>query len=150
MIEPAIFGPIDAVLTQELGPQPLIAYVVFVLVLANMGTRYLAHRRHVRQSKSDDPVISRQPVHELTNVAVLLFAFYFMTVEYHAGVVLLTLVLAMFLADFFEIEARRVEIREDRELEQPKGALVASVVVLAYAAYIALFFVVAPLWNAIV
>lgn len=150
MIEPAIFGPLDAVLTQRVGPEYLVTYLVLALVLANLATRFLAHRRHVRQSRDGADAIRRHRVHELSNVVLLLVTFYFVTVEYHAGIVLLTLVLGMFVADFFELEARRVEAREELELEAPKGALFASVIVLAYAAYLALFFLVAPLWNAVI
>ncbi|MFB6173826.1 MAG: hypothetical protein ABEI39_04210 [Halobacteriales archaeon] len=145
MVEPALFGPLDTVLG------PVVEYAVFLLVLANLGTRFLAHRSHVRQAEAGGAdAITRHPVHQASNLLLVLLSFYYMTVHYHSGMVLSVLVLGAVLADFFELEARKVEAREGRALDLPKGAITASVLVLAYAFYVSLFFVVKPVWTAIV
>lgn len=145
MVEPALFGPIDSLLA------PIIEWVVLVLVVANLATRAVAHRSHVRQADDGGAeAISRHPVHQVVTALLVLASFYLMTVEYNAGMVLSVIVLGMVITDFFEFEARKVEAREDRELERPKGSLFASFLAVAYAAYISLFFLVEPLWNAVV
>lgn len=145
MVEPALFGPIDSLLA------PIIEWVVLVLVVANLATRAVAHRSHVRQADDGGAeAISRHPAHQVVTALLVLASFYLMTVEYNAGMVLSVIVLGMVITDFFEFEARKVEAREDRELERPKGSLFASFLAVAYAAYISLFFLVEPLWNAVV
>ena len=130
-MEPAIFGPVDGVLA------PVAEYVVLALVLANLGTRLLAHRSHLRQAADGADAIRRHRLHELTNGLLVLSAFYYLTLHHHAGIVLSVLVLGTVLADFFEFEARRVEARGELPLEAPKGAIAGSVLMLAYAAYLA-------------
>lgn len=139
--------PLDALEVLE----PVITYVIFGLVLLNMATRLLAHRKHVSQAEQDDDeAISRFLPHTVTTVALILASFVLLILKPHAGMVMSVLVLALFLADFFEYEARRVEARTDKTLEAPKSALGASVLVLLYAGYQSLFFVIAPVWNSIV
>jgi hypothetical protein len=60
------------------------------------------------------------------------------------------LFLGVFITDLFEFESRQVEVRNDRPLDAPKGAIAASVLALLYILYQTLFFVVAPVWNAVV
>lgn len=144
MVDPALFGPIDAILA------PVASYLVLVLVLANFGTRYLAHRAHVRQAAEGPDAVSRYGLHELTNFLLVFATFYFTTLHQHEGIVLSLLVVGMLLTDFFEFEGRRVEARQDLPIEQPKGAIAASVLVFLYAAYVALFFVIQPVWNAVI
>jgi hypothetical protein len=43
-----------------------------------------------------------------------------------------------------------VEARRQIEVERPKGAIAASMLALLYIAYQTLFFVIAPVWNAVV
>jgi hypothetical protein len=81
---------------------------------------------------------------------LILGSFYYTTIEHHGGIVLSMLVLGTFLTDFFEFESRKVEARKDEQLERPKAAVIGSLFVFAYAAYQSLFYVVAPLWNAVV
>lgn len=130
----------------------VIPYVVMGLVLVNLLTRFLAHRTHVEQAKAgdDDEELSRYLPHEATNVLLLVVSLAFMIVEPHGGMVMSVLVLGLFLTDFFEYESRRVEARNGLEVEQPKGALVAAGLVLLYAGFQSLFFLVQPIWNAIV
>lgn len=144
MVEPALFGPLDGLLA------PVIEYVVLVIVLGNLVTRFVAHQSHVRQAESDADAIARHSLHELSNVLLVLGSFYYMTLHHHSGMVLSVLVLGMVIADFFEFEARKVEAREGESLDQPKGAIFASMIVAAYALYLSLFFVIAPVWNAII
>lgn len=144
MVEPALFGPLDAVLA------PVIEFVILGLVVVNLVTRLAAHRAHVRQAEADADTLSRHPVHELSNVLLVLAAFYYATLHVHGGVVASVLVLGLVITDVFELEARKVEARREIDLERPKGALVASVLVLLYAAYQSLFFLLEPVWSAVV
>jgi len=142
----SLLGPVDTIFAD------IIEYVVFALVLVNMGTRWWAYRDYRKQARSDDhdEELSRNWVHEASNVALVLGSFYLLSLHHHAGIVLSTLVLGLFLTDFFEFEAKEVELRTDEELSSPKGAMTASFVVLLYAGYLSLFFVVEPFWDAIV
>lgn len=143
MVEPALFGPLDSLLG------PIIKWILLGLVVANLGTRALANRTHRKQAQHGEE-ISRHGLHQALNVVLVLAALYFATVEYHAGMVTAVLVLGMVIADFFEFEARKVEARGDKPIERPKGSLFVSVLLLAYVAYLTVFFVVEPVWSAIV
>ncbi|MEZ3116770.1 hypothetical protein RYH80_12700 [Halobaculum sp. MBLA0147] len=129
-----------------------LPYVVMALVVVNFVTRFLAHRTHVAQAAAgdDDEELSRYRPHEASNVLLLLASLAFLVVEPHGGMVMSVLVLGLFLTDFFEYESRRVEARNDLTVEQPKSSLVASGLVFLYAGFQSLFFVVQPIWNAIV
>jgi len=146
MQPPSMFGPVDTFVA------PVVEYVVLALVLVNMGTRLFAYRSYQKQARSDDhdEELSRNVVHEASNVALVLASFYLMTLHHHAGMVMSTLVLGLFIADFFEFEAREVELRKGERLSRPTGALTAYALVLLYAAYQSLFFVIEPYWSAIV
>jgi ABC-type Fe3+ transport system permease subunit len=130
----------------------VIPFVVLVLVLANMVTRFIAHRKHVEQAEDaeDDSELERYTPHSITTVLLILASFAFLVVAPHGGMVMSVLVLGMFLADFFEFEARKVEARNEMEMERPKAALTASLVALLYASFQSLFFIIEPLWTAIV
>ena len=141
----ALFGPVDALL------EPIIEYVLLVLVLVNLATRFQAHRANVRTAREEGPdALTRSTVHQLSNVLLVLGSFYFLTVHHHAGIVLSTLVLGLFITDFFEFEARKVEAEEERPLDSPTASLLASVLVLLYAGYLSVFFLLEPLWNLVV
>lgn len=144
MVEPALFGPIDAALA------PVIEYLLLVLVVANLGTRLLAHRAHVRQAEAGAESLSRHRLHEASNVVLVLATFYYLTLHHHSGFVLSVIVLGTVLADFFEFESRQVELRQDWDLERPNGAIVGSLLALAYAAFLSLFFLVKDYWELIV
>jgi hypothetical protein len=145
----SLFGPVDAVLGS--GEPPLIVYVLVVLAVLNLATRAISHRANVSQAdEGGADAIKQHPAHIATTILLILGSFYLGTVELHSGMVLSVLVVGMFITDFFELEARRVEVRNDREISQPKAAVAASVLVVLYAAYISVFFVIAPLWNAVV
>jgi hypothetical protein len=138
--------PVDGLLAVE----GLLPYVALVFVLANMVTRLLGHRSYVAQAAGDGDDLSRYLPHTVTSVALLLASFAYMIVAPHGGMVLSVLVVGTVLADFFEFESRRVEVRNDMTLERPKSALTGSLLVLLYAGYQSVFFVVQPVWNAIV
>ncbi|WP_435076154.1 DUF7313 family protein [Halococcus sp. AFM35] len=144
----SLFGPVDAVLGS--GHPPAIVYVLVVLAVLNVITRAISHRSNVQQASEGADAIEQHPAHIATTLLLILGSFYLGTVELHSGMVLSVLVVGMFITDFFELEARRVEARNDREIGRPNGAIAASVLVVLYAAYISVFFVVAPLWNAVV
>jgi len=140
----ALLGPLDALGTN-------VQYLVLALVLVNAGTRARAHRQHARRAEADGAeAVERDPLHEATNVLLVVASLYWVTVAYHGGVVMSVLVIGLVVTDFFEFEARKVEARKGDPLDAPKGALTAWGVVLLYAAYQSLFFLVADLWNAIV
>jgi hypothetical protein len=140
--------PLDPLVAAE----SVIPFVVLALLLANMVTRLVAHSKHVEQATAadDDSELSRYTPHSVTTVLLVLASFAFLVVAPHGGMVMSVLVLAIFLADFFEFESRKVEARNELEMERPKAAVTASVVALLYAGYQTLFFVIEPVWSAIV
>jgi hypothetical protein len=139
-----LFGPVDGVLGAEvgIGEVLVVEVLLLVLVVGNFVTRFLAHSRHRRQAREGPDAVSRVLPHEVANVALVVVSLYYLTLEAHAGMVMSVLVLTLFLADFFEFEARKAEARRDVSLDRPKGALAAGLVVFAYAAYQVLFFVI--------
>ncbi|MFW6449165.1 MAG: DUF7313 family protein [Halobacteriota archaeon] len=140
-MEPSsMLGPIDLL-------APVIEYIVLALVVANLVTRHFQHRHHRQEFEADAEALTRHPAHFATNVALVLASLYFLSLHYHGGVVLTTLVLGLVIVDLFEFESREVELRNDRELELPKAAIAASGLVLLYAIYISVFFVVEPVWR---
>lgn len=141
----SLFGPLDALVGDS------IVYVLLVLIAVNLVTRILAHRRHVKQAEDGGAAaMSRFGPHVASTLLLVLASFYYLTVHHHGGMVTSILVLTLFITDFFEFEARKVEARRDLELDRPKGAIAASVLALGYIAYQSLFFVFAPIWNAVV
>jgi hypothetical protein len=140
--------PLDALEAVE----PVLKYVILGLVLVNIVTRLLAHRSHVKQVRDDDDeTLSRYFPHTASTLLLVFASFALLLLEPHAGTVLSVLVLGLFLADVFEFESRQVEARsKSLDLERPKAALGASVLVLMYAAYQSLFFLVADYWNLVV
>lgn len=129
----------------------VLPYVILVVVLVNVVTRLLAQRSFERAAdEGDDDALSRYLPHEIVNVLLVVLSFAFMVVEPHGGMVLSVLVIGMVISDFFEYEARRVEARNNLEMDKPNSAIVASVLVIAYAGYQALFFAIEPIWNSII
>ncbi|MFB6143644.1 MAG: hypothetical protein ABEJ30_09930 [Halorientalis sp.] len=146
-MEPSVtlLGPLDAVVA------PYIEWLLLALAVVNVGTRVLAHRRHVAQAADGGAdAVSRFLPHEVANVLLVLAAFYYTTLHPHAGIVMSVLVLGVFVSDFFEFESRRVEARRDIGLERPKAGIAASGLVLLYAGYHTVFSLIKPFWTAIV
>jgi hypothetical protein len=143
MLPLALSGPLGVL-------APFIEEILLVLALANVATRQVAHFRHRRQAEEGAEEMSRHLGHEATNVLLVLASFYMLLVHYHGGFVMSMLVLGLVVTDFFEFEARKVEARTDRPIELPKGALVASVLVVGYAAFQALWVFVEVYWKAVV
>ena len=123
---------------------PALPYAIFVLTVANLATRHLAHRRHVEQGEDGDGVEAYTP-HVVTNVGLVVLSFVYILAAPVRGTILAVLVLAMFVADLFELEARNVEAR--MPIEAPKSSIAASLVVLVWVSYFALFFLIEGLWN---
>ncbi|MFC7177281.1 DUF7313 family protein [Halosegnis marinus] len=147
----SLFGPIDAVLAQPVLEAPLIAYVLLGLLVLNMVGRAVEHSRHKSEAESGDwTQLSRHPLRVATSFLLVVGSFYYLTVAPHGGMVFSVLVLGVFLTDLFEFESRQVEVRNDRTLDTPKGAIAASVLALLYILYQTLFFVIAPVWNAVI
>lgn len=157
MTSPAynIFGPLDSVI----GGSRTMAYVLLALVLFNMVTRIVSYQHVVSEVEriredggSDESVdsVSRHPVHTLSSVALLLGSFYYTSLDQHTGIVTTTLVLGVFITDFFEFESQLVDARREIGIEIPKGSIAASLLALLYVGYLSLFQFVEPFWNAIV
>jgi len=148
MTEFELFGPVDSVLGSAITGEILVVEVVLLgLVLANMAARARAHHRHVSQvegARADDDTdpdeaMSRHPVHVLTNLLLVLGAFYYTTLAHHAGIVASVLVIGLVLTDVFEFESRKVEARRELDLDRPKAAVAGSVLALVYLVYVTLF-----------
>lgn len=127
----------------------VVPYVVLVLVLANLLTRQLAHRSHKRAAANGEEVTHYTP-HVGVSLLLVLASFLFLVAEPHGGMVMTVLVVGMVLSDFFEFEARLVEARNDMPIEAPKSAIVASFVVLLYALFQSLFWVIKGPWSSVV
>jgi hypothetical protein len=144
-MEPStLLGPVDQL-------EPYIEFVILGLVALNLAARALAHRRHVSQAEDGGAdALSPHPAHHLSNALLVLGSFYYATVQPHGGTVMSVLVVGAVLSDVFEFEARKVEARKDEPLERPKAALFSSTLVLLYALYQTLFFLVKPLWTSVI
>lgn len=127
----------------------VVPYVVLVLVLANLLTRHLAHRSHKRAAENGDEVTRYTP-HVGVSLLLVLASFLFLVAEPHGGMVMTVLVLGMVVSDFFEFEARLVEARNDLAIEAPKSAIAASVVVLLYALFQSLFWIIKKPWESVI
>ena len=138
------FGPVDSILGAEIGVAEVLVIeaLLLALVVANFVTRKIAHDKHVKQAEDGPEAVSRFIPHEVMNGLVLVGSFYYLTASYHGGFILSVLVIGMVLTDFFEFEARKAEARRGVDLDRPKGALTAALVVLAYSAYQTLFFII--------
>jgi len=146
MVDPSVafFGPLDTLVA------PYIEFVLLALVLLNFVSRRVAHGRHVRQAEDGADALSRHPFHSFTTWGLVLSTFYYLTLHHHSGMVLATLVLAMYIADLFEFEARKVEAREGHGLERPKGALVAATFTFLYVAFVSVFYLIKPYWMQVI
>ena len=127
---------------------PMLPFAILVMAFANLVTRHFQHRRHVVQAAAGDSV-ERYTPHTVTNVGLLLLSALFTLHAPTGGTIMSVLVVTVLLADLFEFESRNVEARNDMAVEAPKSAIVGSGIVLLYAAYYALFFVVEGVWNSI-
>jgi hypothetical protein len=125
---------------------PVLPYAILVMAVANLATRHIAYRSHVEQGTDGDEVEPYTP-HAFTNIGLVLLSFLFVPVAPVSGVILSVLVITMLVADLFELEARNVEARNDMPIEAPKSSIAASLLVLVFASYYALWFLVAGIWN---
>jgi hypothetical protein len=131
---------------------PVLPWVILAVAALNMGTRLFAHQQHARQARegNDDELVERSTLHSLTTALLLATSFLYLVVAPHGGMVMSVLAVSVFLADFFEFESRKVEARNEQDLQPPRAAIGASVLVVGYAGFQALFSFIAPVWNAIV
>jgi len=153
MLTPSLLGPIDFLAAEVVAGVILIEFVLLGLIIANLAARIVAHRDLVATAQKEGVEaedLSRNRLLEASTIALVLGSFYYITVQVHGGVIFGTLVLGLFLTDFFEFESRLVEIRTETPIEWPKGSLVASAFAFAYIAYQSLFFIIEPLWSAVV
>ena len=125
---------------------PVLPYAILVMAVANLVTRHVAHKQHVEQGANADSVEPYTP-HAFTNIGLLLLSFLFLLTAPVSGTILSIIVITMLVADLFEFEARNVEARNDMPIEAPKSSIGASLLVLVYASYYALFFLVSGFWN---
>lgn len=140
-----LFGPVDTLLA------PVLIYVLLALVVVNIASRAFEYRQITNQVEEgeEDEHVSRNPVRVVTSFLLVIASFYFMTVDRHTGVVFSLFAVGLFLSDFFEFEARRVEARQGWAVERPWGSIGASMLILAYVIYqiLANFF---PFWNLVI
>jgi hypothetical protein len=139
-----LFGPVDTYLA------PVIGYVMLLLIVVNMAARGIEYDRIVDQAAAGAEAISRHPLRVGTNFLLVVGAFYYLSLERHAGLIVSLLVVSLFVTDVFEFEARKVEARQGLDIDRPWGAIGASSVALLYIAYQTLFFLVKPYWSAVV
>jgi len=128
---------------------PILPFAILTMAVVNVVTRLLAHRQHVRQAREGDAV-ERYTPHDVTTIGLVLLCFLFAVHRPVGGALLSTIAITVFLADFFEFEARNVEARNDLSIERPKGAMAASAILLLFAAYYGLFFIVDPIADALI
>ena len=128
---------------------PVLPFAILVMAMANLATRHVEYRRHVEQGADDDSVEQYTP-HAVTNIGLLFLTFLFAVHAPTGGTILAILAVTMLLADLFEFEARNVEARNDMTIETPKSAILASALVVLYAAYYALFFLIEDLVGTVV
>lgn len=139
----SLYGPVDTYVA------PVIIYVLLVLVVLNMAGRALEYNRLVDQAQEGAEHLSRNPLRVGTNFLLVVGAFYLLTVERHAGIVVSLLVVGVFISDLFEFESREVEARQGWEIERPWASMVGSTLVLAYVVY-QIFDRLAPFWEVVI
>ncbi|XVH30747.1 DUF7313 family protein [Haloferacaceae archaeon DSL9] len=124
----------------------ILPIAILVLAVANVLTRYLAHRANVRQAEAGDKDenVARYLPHTVTNFGLVVLALLFVVQRPVSGMIMGIPIAALFIADFFEFEARCVEARNGMPIEQPKSSIVVSSVVLIYAAYYGLAMLYGP------
>lgn len=128
---------------------PILPFAILVLGMANLVTRYLAHQTHVQQAKTADQVERYSP-NSVTGIGLVFLSLVLIPYQPTGGTVLSILTITMLMADLFEFEARNVEARNEMTVERPKSALFASALVLLYAGYYSLFFLIRPFWRLVV
>lgn len=139
-----LFGPVDTYLA------PYIVYVLFALILVNVIARGIEYGQIRKQAAEGADAITRNSLRVATNFLLVVGAFYLLSLDRSAGLMVSVFVVGLFLTDFFEFEARKVEARQEMEIERPWAAIGVSAFAFLYIAYQAFFFLVAPFWEAIV
>lgn len=135
-----LFGPVDTFLA------PVLIYLLLVLAVLNMAGRAIEYKQLKRQAEAGADALARHPLRVGTNFLLVVGGFYLLTVERHAGIIISLFAVTLVLADLFEFESRKVEVRQDWDLESPKGSIGASVIMLLYIVY-QVFDRVFPFWE---
>jgi hypothetical protein len=128
---------------------PLLPIAILTLVVVNLITRLLSHRKHKQQVAADDAELDRYPPHVFTTTGVVVLGLLFTIYRPTSGMILMIPVIGLFITDFFEYESREVEARNDMTFEQPKAGIAVSLLVLVYAAYYGLPFLYEPVLDAL-
>ena len=128
---------------------PLLPVAILTLVVVNLITRLLSHRKHKQQVAADSEELDRYPPHVFTTTGVVVLGLLFTIYRPTSGMILMVPVIGLFITDFFEYESREVEARNDMTFEQPKAGIAVSLLVLVYAAYYALPFLYEPVLDAL-
>ena len=121
---------------------PSIPIAIFVLVIANIGTRIKENRMQARQAKNGEE-ITRHPLNTFVTMGIVTLGLLFVVYRPTSGMILMLPIIGLFIADVFEFEGRRVEADNDLDFEWPKATLFSLGLALIYAAYYAL----APLYG---
>ena len=121
---------------------PSIPIAIFVLVIANIGTRIMENRMQARQAKNGEE-ITRHPLNTFVTMGIVTLGLLFVVYRPTSGMILMLPIIGLFIADVFEFEGRRVEADNDLDFEWPKATLFSLGLALIYAAYYAL----APLYG---
>ncbi|GAB7013520.1 DUF7313 family protein [Halolamina salina] len=125
-------------------------YVILALVLANFVTRHRAFSHYKRAAENGADTLDRYVPHVAVSAVLALVSLLYLVIEPHSGMVISVLVVGTVIADIFEFEARNVEARNNLDIEKPKGAITVSILMLLYASFLALFWVIEDQWAAIV
>lgn len=138
-----LFGPVDTFIA------PVLIYVILALVVVNMVSRAVEHKQIANAADDGAEAVSRSLLRVVTNILLVVAAFYLMTVERHAGMIISVLALTIFIADLFEFESRKVEARQDWDMDMPWSSIGASVLVLMYVTY-QILEILFPFWKYVI
>ena len=127
-----------------------LPYVILALLLVSFVTRHRAHSKHKRAAEAGAESLSRHTPHVLVMALLVAASFLYLIVEPHSGMVISVLVVGTVVSEFFEFEARLVEARNNMPIERPKATIAASLLSLAYALYLALFWIIRDPWTSVI
>ncbi len=121
---------------------PIIPIAIFVLIIANIGTRIKENRMQATQAEAGEK-ITRHPLNTFVTMGIVTLGLLFTVYRPVSGMIMIIPIIGLFIADVFELEGRRVEADNDLDFEWPKATLFSLGLALIYASYYAL----APLYS---
>ena len=121
---------------------PIIPIAIFVLIIANVGTRIKENRMQATQAEAGDE-ITRHPLNTFVTMGIVTLGLLFTVYRPTSGMIMMIPIIGLFIADVFEFEGRRVEADNNLDFEWPKATLFSIGLTLIYAAYYAF----APLYE---